>query len=169
MNSQIVSLKIGSGKWPFCAVPQLTSILRMSRETFEHLLHLIDDDPIFISTSHRPQRPVKYQLAAFLCCVGSEDALKTASVITIAEGTVYGYCHRVIRAIRNIRENHLAWPGPVRHEFLKKEMTEWGFPGCIGIGDGTLICLVDKPWVNGWAYWCWKKFYAVSTSSMGLE
>lgn len=36
-----------------------------------------------------------------------------------------------------------------------------GFPGCIGFGDGTYIRLVDKPWIDGWSYWCRKKFYAV--------
>jgi hypothetical protein len=76
----------------------------MSRDTFHQLLHLIEDDPIFISPSQRPQRPVAYQLAAFLCHVGAEDALKTASVICIAEGTVYCYSKRVCRAIRNIKD-----------------------------------------------------------------
>jgi hypothetical protein len=134
----------------------------MSRDGFVHLLHLIEDDPVFISSSNKPQRPVEYQLAAFLCRMGAEDALKAAAVICIAEGTVYGYCERVCKAIRNIRDNHLAWPGIERRRFLKTEMAEQSFPGCIGIGDGTLIRLINKPWRNGAAYWCRKKFYAIS-------
>jgi hypothetical protein len=138
----------------------------MSREAFTHLLHLIGDDPVFISTSGRPQHPVHYQLAAFLCYVGAEDALKAASVICVCEGTVYGYRERVCRALRNIQDAHLAWPGPARREYLNSAMSEWGFPGCIGIGDGTLIRLVNKPLRNGWAYWCRKKFYAVQSSHL---
>ena len=45
--------------------------------------------------------------------------------------------------------------------YLKDEMAKWGFPGCIGIVDGTLILLMDKPLRNGWAYLFRKKFYAV--------
>ncbi|KDQ12197.1 hypothetical protein BOTBODRAFT_80261, partial [Botryobasidium botryosum FD-172 SS1] len=36
-----------------------------------------------------------------------------------------------------------------------------GFPGCIGIVDGSLIWLADMPRVNGMAYFCRKKFYAL--------
>ena len=53
----------------------------MDRAAFWHLNGLIEDDPIFISTGHRPQRPVHYQLAAFLCRVGAESAVKSASII----------------------------------------------------------------------------------------
>ena len=38
----------------------------------------------------------------------------------------------------------------------------FGFPGCIGIGDGSYVCLAERPWENGWSYWCWQRFYAVS-------
>lgn len=61
----------------------------MSRENFWHLLDLIKDDLIFRSRSNRPQRPVRIQLATFLCCMGAELHLKTAAVIAIAEGTSY--------------------------------------------------------------------------------
>ena len=135
---------------------------RVDRETFWHLHGLIADDPIFVSRGKKPQRPVKYQLAAFLCRAGMESGVKSASVIAIAEGSVYNYVQRVCRAFRNIQDDHLAWPGDERRTFLKEEMGAGGFPGCIGIGDGTFVHLVDKPWENGWAYWCRKKFYAVS-------
>jgi hypothetical protein len=138
----------------------------MSRDTFRHLLHLIEDDPIFVSTSRKPQRPVAYQLAAFLYHAGAEDPLKAASIVCIAEGTIYGYSKRVCRAICNIRDHHLAWPGPLRRQFLNEKISDWGFPGCIGIGDGTLIRLVSKPHINGAAYWCRKKFYAVCILSL---
>jgi len=98
-----------------------------------------------------------------MCRAGAESGVKSSTVVTIAEGSVYGYAKRVCRAFRNIRDNHLAWPGTVRREFLKEEMGDEGFPGCIGIGDGTYVRLVSKPWVNGWSYWCRKKFYAVTS------
>ena len=133
----------------------------MTRDAFWHLRDCICDDPIFISTCNRPQRPVKYQLATFLCRMGAESALKTACVMSIAEGTVYLYSGRVCRAFRNIRDQHLAWPGIQRRGFLSHEMSEWGFPGCVSIGDGSYIHLVNRPIRNGYAFWCRKKCYAV--------
>jgi len=74
----------------------------MSRKPFWYIHDLIKRDPIFQSTGTRPQRPVKYQLATFLCRVGSESAVKTAWVMSIAEGTVYLYSRRVCQAVRRI-------------------------------------------------------------------
>jgi hypothetical protein len=133
----------------------------MDRDTFWHVHNLIHDDPRFLSTGRRPQRPVKYQLAVFLCRAGAESAIKTASVMSIAEGSVYKYTTRVTNALRAIRDDHLAWPGQYRREFISDQLTDAGFPGCIGMGDGTYIRLIDKPITNGWAYYCHKKFYAV--------
>lgn len=138
----------------------------MSREAFWHLHDLICDDAVFISTGKRPQRPVKYQWGTFLCRMGSESAIKTAGIMSIAEGTVSLYTARVCRAIRGIRDEYLAWPGKERREFLSRTMREWGFPGCIGIADGSYIHLAFRPRDNGYAYWCRKKHYAVSFLSV---
>ena len=46
---------------------------------------------------------------------------------------------------------------------------EFGFPGCIGIGDGTNVQLAEQPWENGWSYWCWKKFYVLSALFVWLQ
>ncbi|KAG2365342.1 hypothetical protein BDR07DRAFT_1449849 [Suillus spraguei] len=136
----------------------------MDRTTFWHLHDLISDDPTFYPSASggRPQRPITYQLATFLCRVGAENALKTASIMAIAEGTVYLYTERVCMAFHRLRSRFLAWPGPVRRQQLSDAMNEWGFPGCIGIGDGSYIRLQDKPLRNPFAYYCRKKFHAVS-------
>ncbi|KAI0039146.1 hypothetical protein FA95DRAFT_1504583 [Auriscalpium vulgare] len=137
-------------------------LIRMSRAAFWHLYDLIKDDPVFHSTSQRPQRPVKFQLATFLCRMGAEGILKTSGVLAIAEGTVFLYTRRVCQAFRNIRQDHLAWPGPGRRAFLSEEMDAgWGFVGCISIGDGSYIFLATRPSVNGYAFWCRKKRYAL--------
>lgn len=34
---------------------------------------------------------------------------------------------------RDIRQDHLSWPGPERRAFMKSEMAEYGFPRSIGI------------------------------------
>ncbi|KAF8836722.1 hypothetical protein BDN67DRAFT_1031877 [Paxillus ammoniavirescens] len=124
----------------------------MTQEAFWHVHDLVHHDPIFISTGKHPQRAVHYQLSTFLCHLGGESGIKVASVMSIAEGTAYLYFDR---------NGHLAWPGERRQDFLSSEMTEWGFPGCIGIADGSYILLMYKPIKNGYAYWCCKKYYAL--------
>src|SRR5882672_10042553 len=72
---------------------------------------------------------------AYIVRFGSNTSIQTAAMLSLAEGTVY-------LSLCNIKTEHLFWPGPVCKEFLKNEMAEFGFPGCIGIVDGTLIWLV---------------------------
>ena len=137
----------------------------MDRETFYYVLDIIKDDPVFVSRGRRPQRAPKYQLAAYLCFVGAESAIKTASVLAIAEGTVHLYVDRVCKALRRARDQHLAWPQGPRREYLSREGEKFGFPGFLGSGDGTYIPLAQKPVKNGWTYWCRKKYYSVSNIS----
>lgn len=134
----------------------------MSRTSFWHLHGLIQDDPIFVSRGHKPQRPIRFQLAAFLIRFGGENSVRMADNLGIAEGTGYLYVQRVSKAFRNIRRDHLSWPGLARRDFLSQAMAPYGFPGCIGILDGSLIRLTDKPrGQSGFAYYSRKKFYAV--------
>nr|AGC14732.1 hypothetical protein [Lentinula edodes] len=134
----------------------------MGRDAFWHLHDLIAADAAFQSTANRPQRPVRYQLATFLCRVGAETAVKTASVMAVAEGSVYNYVQCVIGAIRRLRSDYLPWPGEARRHFISEKFAEQGFPGCLGTADGCLFRLTNQPLVNPYAYWCRKKFYAVS-------
>ena len=96
--------------------------------------------------------------------MGVETALKTVAVMSIAEGTVFLYTKHVCRAFQNFRDQHLAWPGVQQCAFLSQEMSEWGFPGCISIGDGSYVFLVHRPRRNGYTFWCRKKCYAVYNS-----
>jgi len=114
---------------------------RMSHNAFWHAQNLTQHDPVFKSTGFRPQHPVKYQLVAFLLKFGANRSLQTAGVLAMAEGIVYLHVKRVCCALCNIHMQHIFWPGPARKQFLKQAMGEIGFPGCIGIVDGTLIWL----------------------------
>lgn len=133
----------------------------MDRRSFRTLCDLIKDDAIFVSTGRKPQRPPWYQLAAFLLRFGCDPAEKTAESCGIGEGTVYLYCKRVTWAFRNIRPQFLYWPDHRYRAILKERMAEEGFPGCIGMVDGSLIPLANKPSKDGELYFCRKKFYAV--------
>jgi hypothetical protein len=106
--------------------------------------------------------PVRYQLAAFLGRFGSETSVKLASMLGISEGSVYNCCTRVTRALRRIRCRHLFWPDQDSRLATKLQMQAAGFPGTVGVVDGTLIPLETKPRANPWSYWSRKRNYAVS-------
>lgn len=137
----------------------------MSRETFDKLVGLLENDPIFLSTGARPQRAVRYQLAAFLLRYAAEgsDAIGVSNKLGIGEGTVYNYCKRVTRALRKIGLTVLSWGNSARHQETANFIEQnYGFKNCIGIVDGSLIRLSEVPMEHGQAYWCRKKFPAVS-------
>lgn len=129
----------------------------MSRKSFGEVVKLLEKDPLFTSNGYKPQRPVEEQLATFLMRCSGKTSIFAATDTAIAEGTSYLYCARVRTAILNLRDQFLSWPGPQRRKYLKTKMEEYGFPGCIGILDATLIPLAEKPAENGWSYWCRNK------------
>lgn len=133
----------------------------MTRENFEHVLGLISTNPVFVSTGKKPQRPVYEQLAVFLMRCSGKLTLHTSTDASIAEGTAHLYCKRICTALLDLRDDKLSWPNQQQRTVLKAAMEEYGFPGCIGILDATLIPLMDKPKKFGWSYFCRKKFYAV--------
>ena len=61
-----------------------------------------------------------------------------------------------------LRSRFISWPNHERRAQLKAKFEEEGFPGCIGIVDGSLIRLENKPREFPDAYYSRKKYYAVN-------
>ncbi|KAI5118939.1 hypothetical protein M0805_006285 [Coniferiporia weirii] len=120
------------------------AFMRMDKESFVQLHDVIKDDTVFILKGYKLQHPPWYQLVIFLLQFGCDPALKMAEEASIAEGTPDAECRASIKA----------------------ETVEFGFPGCIGIVDGSLIPLANKPHVNRELYWCCKKFYSVTLQAI---
>ncbi|KAI0658943.1 hypothetical protein C8Q70DRAFT_934053 [Cubamyces menziesii] len=136
---------------------------RMSRDTFDRLVALLESNPLFTSTGKKPQRPVRYQLACFLMrySVRGGDSLHAAKQLGIGLGTVFLYCRRVARALREIGLEILTWGNDERHKEVSEYIFEhFGFRDCIGIVDGSLIRLTKSPKVMGLVYYCRKKYPA---------
>ena len=120
----------------------ITINLRLSRDTFDRLVHLLADNPIFISKGKRPQRHVKFQLACFLIRYGhrGSDSLSVATQLSIGEGTVFLYCKRVCRAIRQLRPRFLQWPDDEQKGMISDFIETWsGVWKCLGSCDGSYI------------------------------
>ncbi|KAF8548240.1 hypothetical protein OG21DRAFT_1423426 [Imleria badia] len=139
--------------------------IRVSRQTFDRLVSLLEPNPIFKSKGKKPQRPVRFQLASFLIRYGARgaDAHRTAKEMGLGSGTVYLYCYRVIHALRELGLQVLTWGDDERKELVATYiMDHYGFPNCVGMLDGTLIRLTEMPHVMGPTYLCRKKFPAIN-------
>jgi len=136
----------------------------MGRDTFDRLVCLLADDPIFESRGKKPQRHVKVQLSAFLLRYGNRGspAFSVARNLNISEGVVFDYCGRVSKAVRKLRSDFLVWPNEARKAAISQFIeNQSGFRLCIGSGDGSLLLLTEEPLVDGDQYRDRKKNWAV--------
>ena len=83
---------------------------RIERETFDYLVSKLAWNPLYYSP-HKPQQPIKYQLAAFLIWYGqcASDTLDIAAKLFIGHGSVHNYCRRVCQVLWELQPEYLAW------------------------------------------------------------
>ncbi|KAJ7140541.1 hypothetical protein C8R43DRAFT_892708, partial [Mycena crocata] len=98
----------------------------VGRDMFDYLVANLAPNPIFETTGRRPQRHVKYQLGCFLIRYGAigSDTLGTAQKLSIGFGTVFLYCRRVTRSIRELRLKFVGWPAPERKLVIKQNIKD---------------------------------------------
>ncbi|KAF8068082.1 hypothetical protein FPV67DRAFT_1171459 [Lyophyllum atratum] len=137
---------------------------RLGRQTFDRIVTLLERNSLFISRGRKPQRAVRYQLAAFLMRYGKEgsDTMSIAKRLGLGLGTVWIYCRRVTRALRELSLSVISWGDEDRlHETAEFIRDISGLGDCIGVLDGSLIRLDDIPTEWGPLYFCRKKFPAL--------
>lgn len=143
--------------------------LRVTPETFDHLLSLICDDPIFHNNSNRPQTPPNIQLAITLYRFGHFG--NAASVKSIAQwagissGLVVLATRRVMIALARLHD--LAFAAPTESEiadakaWVASQSCEAWSPGWLMV-DGTLVPLAWKPGYFGEAFFDRKSNYSLN-------
>ncbi|KAG1750582.1 uncharacterized protein EDB91DRAFT_1078600 [Suillus paluster] len=142
---------------------------RISRATFDRLVRILEQNPIFQSMGRKPQRPVHYQLACSLLCYGTRggDSLQAAHKLGIGFGTVFLYCKRIVHALREIGMQVVTWGDEDRqNETTRRVMDRSGIPDCIGMLDGSLIWLTKMPDRNGLTFICRKKYPAINVQAV---
>ena len=98
------------------------------------------------------------------------DSLWVASKLSIGHGTVFLYCHRIIKALRQLKSRYVTWPSDLRKVVISNAIEEKsGFRMCLGSGDGCLIPFTEQPDEHGYMYQCRKKFHAVSIKLLTLQ
>ena len=70
----------------------------------------------------------------------------TRSTHFVGYGRHYLYCKMDLKAICSFRDKALFWDDAVERESISKQIvSEYDFPNCVGMGDGTLFPLAFTP------------------------
>lgn len=140
---------------------------RMDKESFEIVLELISDDPIFHTdqNSHYKQQDVWVQLLVTLERIGMDgngvSAGRTARAFGIGKGTVCLYTEKVISALLKLKDRFVSWPSVLeRHLISSRIRNRFGLPACIGILDGTHINFATRPSIDSETFFNRKKCYS---------
>jgi hypothetical protein len=139
---------------------------RLSRESFHLLLEEIRDLPHFKSKRTNKQQPVALQLLVYLFRVGKSGSGGSANACSthfgIGVGSIYAYVRRVVEALLSLSKDVIYWPDKNERNDMKSRLSSTGFRHCVGIIDGTLIVLENKPEKFHECYYSRKSCYALN-------
>ena len=144
------------------------SHFRVSRSSFCTIADLLaKSDCFWCFPGKRKKASVEKHLLVFLRRLGCEGVegsrVSLASFFGIGKGTVDLYVERVVDALLELKDKVVIWPKGEKKETLKREIKcNFGFQRCIGIIDGTIIILNDRPLKFGDSYWCRKHCYSLN-------
>ena len=144
-------------------------LFRMTRTQFWNICNLIEHDIIFGKKDKAPykkQRPPECQLLVYLMSCGISGSAggnkRVAKAFHFGQGTVSDYVFRCTQAFNSLEDKYVFWPNESgRNEIKNRMLAKYGFKNCVGIIDGTLLFLEDKPVENGEDYMTRKGGYAV--------
>ncbi|KAL3685319.1 hypothetical protein R1sor_003341 [Riccia sorocarpa] len=138
----------------------------MSRDSFYCILDLIGDHSVFHNNSPKPQAAVFVQLAVALDRFGHEGngACLDRSMLLwgISHGSMVNYTNRVMIALESCMGHEIAWPDRQGRASIAEHFAALGFPGCVGLVDGTLVKLSQRPRDDGETYFDQKSNYSLN-------
>ena len=100
---------------------------------------------------------MEFQLLVFLQSIAfSGDGAshrRNARLGRCSVGSVCLFTDRCVVALLVLRQHVVVWPDAAERREIARAFREgWGFPNCIGVVDGTLIPLEQKPSHHGEDY-----------------
>lgn len=145
-------------------------LLRCSRQQFNVILALIENNPVFHGTNSHKQFTVQFQLALVLYRLGSNGdgatLTKIATLFGIGDGgTIDKITVRVFDSILTLEKDFLYWPSEREREELVIDSFE-ELPHCIGYTDGTIIPLKERPVMDHTSYYSKDQVYAIKLQSV---
>jgi DDE superfamily endonuclease len=134
---------------PWLSADEFLQKYRVSRKSFEAILHLIKDHEVFKSKT-KVMAPPEHQLMVFLKYVGTEGAGANNSnqrhTFGVGYGTAEVYRRRVTIALNSLADEYIKWPDAAERKSISQAIQEeFDFPHCVGIADGTLFPLASEP------------------------
>lgn len=141
---------------------------RMSRTCFWQLVDLIKHNPVFPNQSHYHQDPSHHQLLVTLFRLGKygngAGTGHTASYLSLGDGTTEVYTWRCFKAIYDLRSDFIRWPNEAERIDIAADIAhDYVFGNCVGMMDGSLIPLEQRPGLEGANdYWNRKQCYALN-------
>jgi hypothetical protein len=133
---------------PWLSEMEFRQKYRMTRHSFDHLLQLIKDHPVFSTSKNkgRKQAVPEYQLMCLLKYLGTEGngagglGLRSLFKIGCGTGSLYTTC--AMTAVRSLRDKVVFWPDEAeQQEIANRVRRDSCFPNCVGFIDGTLFPL----------------------------
>ena len=148
---------------PFYDPVRFKKLLRMLPHHFQQLADLIRPHPVFSSQGIKPQACVEFQLAIFLCRLGSTGSIfEHCSRFGVGEGTIILYTKRVIQAIMAQKKLFVKWPTLEERKKVHEGFENLGgLKNVIGAVDGTYIPMKNAPSKDPEVYFTRKKRYAI--------
>ena len=145
---------------------------QMSQEKFWMLLNLIQDHTVFKRKPDGKQRPgpASHQLLVLLKYYGSHGNSASDKSLSrffgVGGGTVENYRNNALEALLSLEPHAYFWPcKDERKSIASRIKSNWKFPNCVGLIDGTLLPLAIRPVLHGENYLSRKGFYVAICSS----
>jgi hypothetical protein len=140
-------------------IPMFRRKVRIIPTTFDSILNLIQDHPIFHNNSNNSQTPIDIQLAIVLNRFGHYgNAASPADIgewAGVSSGTVTNCTKRVAIALLSLHDYAIHLPTPSEKEEAKSYSSKQVCPEWKGgflTVDGTTVPLFQKPGFHGEAY-----------------
>ncbi|KAL3677949.1 hypothetical protein R1sor_020905 [Riccia sorocarpa] len=138
----------------------------MNKRSYMCVLNMLFDHPVFHNNSPYPHAEVFVQLAVTLDLFGHEGngacLDRTMLMWGLSHDSMVNYTNRVMTALESAMGHEIAWPDHQERVVNSAHFVELGFLGCLGLVDGTLVKLSQRPRDDGETYFDRKSNYSMN-------
>lgn len=138
----------------------------MNPSSFWKLHDIIEPHSIFHNNSTCSQIAPCLQLGLFLERLGHDgnavSFTKTLMTYGVSTGSVHNYTMRCMVAVEETLKDAVKWPKLQERREIAAHFAKTGFLGCVGLIDGTLFPLSQRPGIDGECYWDRKQRYSLN-------
>jgi hypothetical protein len=146
---------------------QFRGMTRMDKPAFFSLVSMIESHSVFQNFAAIQQAPVQWQLAVTLDRLGHNGNASCLNHMIptwgVSNGSLVNFTKRCFVALQYALKGFLKWPNRSERQTLSSEFAKKGFPGCVGLIDGTYIPLSQRPKEGGECYYDRKSRYSINT------